>query len=147
MLNLEGVRYIIHFPPEFDKNQYEKFKKAFKIEAKIPEYLLNQHEPYLYEVGEGNFKGLRIEVFGPYIPNPHYVPIPKEVQERELMKDSLIRNCTLCELLWKPIAKKTVSFDEEKMRALFSSKGFNWYRCYSTALKLFGETKDSQSKP
>jgi len=134
-LKLDGVSCSFYFSGD-SIEQYEEFKKAFKIKAEVPDYLKDL--PELYEVGKGNFQGLEIEVYGPEFPNPSYKPKPKVVDiQHELTRFEV------ASLLWEAIVKGIVSFDREKMIALFRTRALDWDWFYGQALRLFrGEIKD-----
>jgi len=138
-LKLNGVSCAFFFS-EASKEQYEEFKKAFKIKSKIPDYLKKERE--LYEVGKGNFNGMKIEVFGPHFPNPNYKPEPKEVEELRYVKDQLLQPA-VSRIFWEAIVKGIVSFDREKMIALFMSEGLKWDWFYGQALRFFTEKPSS----
>jgi len=137
-LKLDGVFCNFHFC-DASKEQYEEFKKAFKIKAKVPDYL-SKKDQELYEVGEGNFQGLEIKVYGPHFPNPNYEPEPEETIKKRRIEAELT-SPTVCRLLWEAVVKDIMSFDREKMEALFASEGLKWDWFYGQALRLFSKAE------
>ena len=133
---LSNIWASFHFGPATSDEQWETFKKEFGIEASIPDYARGYKE--IYETGEGEYKGMVINAFGPRHPNPDYHPQPKEVvetyYEAEYMKQQLT---SISDLLWEAVAKDIVSFDREKMIALFKTRHTDWDYFYGLALKLF----------
>lgn len=128
ILPLEGTSCAI-WPG--DKKQFKAFKEAFSIKTKIPEYLANNR--IIYEVGEGEWKGMKITIYGPSRPNPNYKPPP----ETEILESQLTLPL-IAKLLWTAIAKGWITADTDKMKALFKAEGLDWEWHYGTALKLWG---------
>jgi len=130
-LPLEGVHANFFFSWAKDE-VYESFKRAFGIKAEIPDYVWEGRE--IYEVGEGEWRGMKITVFGPHKKNPNYREPPSEEREREFMR-SMLRSAS--EVLWEGIAKDLLEFDTEKMEALFRARDLDWKKFYGYALRLY----------
>ena len=133
ILPLEGVSCEIWVK---DEEQFKAFKEAFNIKkSQVPKYLAECIT--IHEVGEGKWKGMEITINGPSRLNPNYKPPPKEEVESKMLKTQLTLPI-VAELLWKAVAKGWVTFDKDKMKALFKAEGLDWEWHYGTALKLWG---------
>jgi len=132
VLPLEGISCDIWVE---NNEQLRALEEAFNIKTKIPDYLTNSRT--VYEVGEGEWKGMKITIYGPSRPNPNYEPPPKEEIENEMLQAQLT-SPIIAELFWKAIVKGWITLDTDKMKALFKAEGLDWEWHYGAALKLWG---------
>jgi len=119
-----------------DEKQFRAFKEVFNIKkTEIPKYLTKSRT--IHEVGEGEWKGMKITIYGPSRLNPNYEPPPKEKIETEMLEAQLTFPL-IAKLFWTAIAKGWIAADTDKMKALFKAEGLDWEWHYGTALKLWG---------
>ena len=143
---LKGMSIDFHFR---DMELYEEFKrlKLFPVKGGVPDYLRDSKE--IYEVLEGEWRGARITVYGPHIPNPDYQPPTEEELEmdserykRWVAKQQLL-SPDVARAFWEAVIRDVVKYDYVKMKALFASFNIDFDRALGWAIRLFAEAVEA----